>query len=67
MTPCPEILSPASPFFLPKNEQFEVPYEDMYGLEDVQGVYADDGPLFNNDTDSPMSPFHNPMHASQRY
>lgn len=70
MTPCPEeSLPPASPFFVPKSEPFEVPYEDMCGLEGVQGVYIDDGPLFSNGHDSPISPFHNPhqMSASLRY
>ncbi|KAG0652188.1 Forkhead box J3 [Hyphodiscus hymeniophilus] len=68
MTPCPEDLSSATPFFSPKSESFEVPYEDMC-LEDVQGVYVDDGPLFSNGPNSPISPFHN-LHstsASQLY
>ena len=64
MTPCPEIMSPASPFFLPKSEEVDVPYEDMYHLEDVQGVCTD-SPLFSNSQDYPFSPFHNTMHASQ--
>lgn len=46
--PHPEpVFSP--PYFFPKLEQPEVPFEEMIGgLEDVQGVYIDDGPLFSN-------------------
>ena len=69
MTPCPESLPSANPYFFPKSEHFEVPYEDMCGLEGVQGVYIDDGPIFSNGHDSPISPFHNshPMCASEHY
>ena len=69
MTPCPEVLPSASPFFLPKIERFDDSYEDM-SLGDVQGVYIDDGgQLFSNDHHSPISPFHesHSMSASQRY
>lgn len=38
-------VSGASPFFFPK-------LEPVYGMEDVQGVYVDDGgPLFANSED----------------
>ncbi|KAE9368566.1 hypothetical protein N431DRAFT_443992 [Stipitochalara longipes BDJ] len=48
--PHPEQVFSASPYFFPKSEQFEAPFEEMIGgLEDVQGVYIDDGPLFSND------------------
>ncbi|KAN0093770.1 hypothetical protein V8E51_016954 [Hyaloscypha variabilis] len=54
--PHPEPVFSASPYFFPKPEQFEVPFEEMIGgLEDVQGVYIDDGPLFSND---PEAHFH---------
>lgn len=39
----------SSPDFFPKPEQFEVPFEEMCrGLDEVQGVYLDDGPLFSD-------------------
>lgn len=45
------MTSPA-PYFsaFPKVEQepMDVPFEDMYALEDCQGVYLDGGPLFSN-------------------
>ncbi|TVY35220.1 Fork-head transcriptional regulator [Lachnellula occidentalis] len=41
-----------NPYFFPKQQQMEMPYEDMCGLQDVQGVYIDDnGPLFANSQD----------------
>lgn len=46
-----ENVPTANPYFLPKSEQLEVPYEDMCGLEGVQGVYLDDGPVFTNGHD----------------
>ncbi|KAE8440397.1 hypothetical protein EG329_008166 [Mollisiaceae sp. DMI_Dod_QoI] len=49
--PAGEMASPA-PYFssFPKveQEQMDVPFEDVYALEDCQGVYLDDGPLFSN-------------------
>ncbi|TVY40992.1 Fork-head transcriptional regulator [Lachnellula subtilissima] len=40
-----------NPYFFPK-QQLEMPYEDMCGLQDVQGVYIDDhGPIFANNHD----------------
>lgn len=55
--PHPEPVFGRNPYFFPKPEQFEVPFEEMIGgLEEVQGVYIDDGPLFNNDHESH---FHN--------
>ena len=57
MTPLtpPNLENVASPYFFPKNEPLDLPYEDIYGLEDVQGVYVDDhGPLFCN---GQLSPF----------
>jgi hypothetical protein len=69
MTPCPESLPFVHPFFLPKAEQIEVPMEDVCGLEEIQGVYIDDGPLFSNGHDSHLSAFHDPQQtcAAQRY
>lgn len=56
LTPPLGEMSPAhgangGPYFFLKAEQQEehIPYEDMYALEDCQGVYLDDnGPLFSN-------------------
>jgi hypothetical protein len=45
---------PCNPYFFAKAEQqqLEIPYEDMCGLQDVQGVYIDDnGPIFTNNQD----------------
>lgn len=48
LTP-PNLENISSPYFFPKGEQLDLPYEDICGLEDVQGVYVDDhGPLFDN-------------------
>ena len=64
--PHPESLASNSPYFMPKQEPFEMPFEDMYRLEEVQGVYIDDGPIFSNHQNS-----HNPgpylMNSSHRY
>jgi hypothetical protein len=49
--PHPELVFSPSPYFFPKPEQFDMPFEEMCGLEDVQGVYIDDGPIFSNDQD----------------
>lgn len=46
----------SSPYFIPKQEPFEIPYEDMCGLDDVQGVYLDDTPLFSGNS---ASSYHN--------
>lgn len=45
--------APCNPYFFGKpDQQMEVPYEEMCGLEDVQGVYIDDhGPVFTNSQD----------------
>lgn len=56
LTP-PNLENISSPFFFPKHEPLDLPYEDNYGLEDVQGVYLDDhSPLFSN---GQQSPYHN--------
>lgn len=55
LTPTPESMPSASPYFMPKLE-FDLPYEDMCSLEDVQGVYADDTPLFSNNHGSGFHP-----------
>jgi hypothetical protein len=55
LTPPHHVLA-SSPYFFPKPEQFDIPFEDMCGLEDVQGVYIDDSPLFGN---SQEPHFHN--------
>ncbi|RDL33265.1 uncharacterized protein BP5553_08704 [Venustampulla echinocandica] len=49
--PSHENMPSMNPYFLPKAEQLEVPYEDMCGLEVVQGVYLDDGPVFTSNHD----------------
>jgi len=64
-TPNPESLPSSSPYFIPKPvEQFEIHYDDMCGLDDVQGVFLDETPLFSNNHNSP---FHNahPICASR--
>jgi hypothetical protein len=41
-----------NPYYFAKAEQqLEIPYEEMCGLEDVQGVYIDDGPVFAHNQD----------------
>ncbi|KAL2063674.1 hypothetical protein VTL71DRAFT_5479 [Oculimacula yallundae] len=41
-----------APYFFPKVEHFDMPYEDLYRFEDVSGVCIDNGsPLFSNDAD----------------
>jgi hypothetical protein len=62
LTPPQNIFSP-NPYFFPKSEQFNMPFEDMCGLEDVQGVYIDDGPLFSNDQEPH---FHNGLPMSNQ-
>jgi hypothetical protein len=52
--PHPEHIFSSSPCFFPKPEQFDMPFEEMCGLEVVQGVYIDDGPLFSDDQDAPF-------------
>jgi len=66
MTPTPESIPSSSPYFFVKQEQFEVPYEDMCGLEDVRGVYIDDSPLFSHTHGSHFQNTHS-MFAAQRY
>jgi hypothetical protein len=46
--PHPEHVLSSSPYFFPKHEQYDLPFENMCGLEDVQGVQIDDSPLFSN-------------------
>jgi hypothetical protein len=56
MTPLtpPNLEHISSPYVVPKSEPLDLPYDDFYRLEDVQGVYSDDrGPLF---CDSQLSP-----------
>ena len=51
LTPPAGDITNGSPYFFLKAEQQEehVPFEDMYALEDCQGVYLEDhGPLFSN-------------------
>ena len=70
LTPSPEEPpQSASPLFTPKSEPFKAPYEVLYSLENVQGVYIDNSPLFSNGYDSAVSPIHDlgQMSASQRY
>jgi hypothetical protein len=50
--PHPESIASSSPYFLLKQEQFEMPFEDMFNLENVQGVYMDDGPIFSHHQNS---------------
>ena len=58
LTP-PNLESVSSPYFFPKSEPLDVPFEDIYGLEDVQGVYIDDhGALFSKGQQSPFSSKH---------
>jgi hypothetical protein len=49
--PHPEpVFASSNSHFFPKLEQYEVPFEEMCrSLNDVQGVYIDDGPLFSDD------------------
>lgn len=60
LTP-PNLENISSPYFFSKSEQLDMSYDDMYGLEDVQGVYIDDhGPLFSgNSGNSQQPPFDN--------
>jgi hypothetical protein len=62
LTP-PNVENVSSPYFFPKSEPLDVPYEDIYGLEDVQGVYVEDHePLFSNGQPSPFdSKYHLPV------
>lgn len=55
MTPLtpPNLENISSPYFVPKGEPLDPPYEDVYGLEDVQGIYADDHPIFSSGQLSP--------------
>jgi hypothetical protein len=56
----------SSPYYFSttKNESFEIPYEDMCNLGDVQGIYMDDNtPLFSNS--QALFPTSNPNCASQ--
>ncbi|KAH7319469.1 hypothetical protein BKA65DRAFT_102647 [Rhexocercosporidium sp. MPI-PUGE-AT-0058] len=49
------IASPGQggPYFFPKMEKLDTPYEDLYRLEDVQGVFVDNGSsLFSNGPDT---------------
>ncbi len=43
----------SSPYFLTRTEHYDVPFEDMCSLQDVQGVCVDEGsPLFSSGQDS---------------
>ncbi len=45
--------SASSPYFLPKAEHYDVPFEDICSLQDVQAVCIDEStPLFSNGQDS---------------
>ncbi|KAG9235594.1 hypothetical protein BJ875DRAFT_266855 [Amylocarpus encephaloides] len=47
-----ESIPAPSSYFLPKAEPYEVHYEQLYGLEDVQGVFLD-APLFSHQQNGP--------------
>lgn len=46
LTPNAERMPSSSPYFM-KQEQLEIPYEEIYGLDDVQAVYLDNAALFD--------------------
>jgi hypothetical protein len=53
LTPPNNEMPPScNPYYFAKAEQqLEIPYEEMCGLEDVQGVYIDDRPVFAHNQD----------------
>lgn len=56
LTPNAESMPSSSPYFM-KQEQLDIPYEEIYGLDDVQAVYLDNAPLFD-DNNHPSSYHH---------
>ncbi|TAQ91576.1 hypothetical protein B7494_g8 [Chlorociboria aeruginascens] len=51
LTPTTDAMASSSPYSFAKPEQYNVAYDNLYNLEDVQGVLIDDTPLFTNTPD----------------
>jgi hypothetical protein len=55
LTP-PNLENVSSPYCFSQGTPLDVPCEDIYGLEDVQGVYVEDHePIFSNGQPSPFN------------
>jgi hypothetical protein len=57
----------SSPYYLPKVEQFETPYDGICGLEDVQGVHIDDSPVFGSNPRMQLNGYQAMSNHDHRY